>query len=196
MEIEPHPDLIRYFETAADFRGTMTVDDFYLNGEHYNIVSNVEENIFLLRRLDEAGLLRESNHVVDCGMGLGNALFDLYLQSFEMRQSFDFTGIEKNVEYVEFIESRLSDLWQGWLTLINGDIMHQNYSNYNIVYSYSPFNNGPMLSKFYETVADQLTSGSIIIEHANGGKGYLDALGNTKGLRMVDIDGHYVFVKE
>jgi len=195
MEIEPHPDLIKYFETTSEFRSSMKVDDFYTKGEHYNIVSNVESNIFLMRRLESEGLLLETNSVCDCGMGLGNALFDLYLQSNEMDQRFKFTGIEKNSEYVAFVESRLTNLWQGRLNLINGDIMQQDYSKHNIIYSYSPFNNTKMLDAMYTKIRDDIKAGSVLIEHANNGLGSMESLDKISGMIRVKLGHQYAYVK-
>ena len=199
-EIEPHPDLIRYFEKTSEFRTTLNVDHFFEKGEHYNIVSDVESNIYLLSRLDSVGLLRRENSVCDCGLGLGNALFDIYLQSLELKHSFSFHGIEKQKEYVDFVSRNLEQLWAGKLNLVHGDIMEQDYSAHNIVYTYSPFNNKKDLTRLYEKISSEITKGSVMIEHTNDGLGHsfgqerhlLEAIDCLKPVR---IDWQTVFVK-
>ena len=195
-EIDPHEDLISYYDITRTFRSTFDVNHFFNSGEHYNITSDIERNIFLLKRLSEAGLLMEESRVCDCGLGLGNALFDLYLQSKEVDgHAFTFTGIEKHAEYVDFLRERLMHLWNTGLILIHGDIMDQDYSNYEIVYSYSPFNNRRQLDLFYNKIADEARPGTIIIEHANGGLGNLGSLESVLGLERRVIGGQTLFVK-
>lgn len=194
-EIEPHPDLIRYFEAASRFSSRHGVDHFFSKGEHYNIVSDIERNIFLIRRLESAGLLSDENHVCDCGMGLGNALFDIYLQSFDSESTFRFTGIEKQDEYLDFFNKHLSTFWEGNLNLIHGDIMSQDYSTYNFVYCYSPFNCSSKLDDMYSKIASEIIPGSFILEHANHGLGHLGRLQRIDGLVQIDIGGQAVFQK-
>jgi hypothetical protein len=81
IEIEPHPNLIEYFNITSTFKSNLTVDDFTNCGENYNICSNINQNIYLLKQLSELNLLKKINRVCDCGLGLGNALYDIYLQS-------------------------------------------------------------------------------------------------------------------
>jgi hypothetical protein len=196
MEIEPHPDLVKYYEITHEFRSSFPVNHFFTNGEHYNIVSDIERNIFLMRRLNDLGLLKVNTRVCDCGLGLGNALFDFYLQSKEIEgKTFQFTGIEKHTEYTDFVSERLMQLWQTELLLINGDIMDQDYSKYDLVYSYSPFNNKKQLDKFYRKIVEESKPGTIIIEHANNGYGHLGVLENTPCLSKIDLDDQVIFIK-
>ena len=83
-EIEPNPHLIKYFEITHNFKTNLSLSDFTNNGEHFNVLSNIDQNIFLLKRLEERGLLKDSNSICDCGIGLGNCLFEIYLQSKEI----------------------------------------------------------------------------------------------------------------
>lgn len=195
IELEPDPRLVRYFEIASEFTSSLSVAQFFDVGEHYNIVSDVERNILLLRRLYEKGLLGFENNVCDCGFGLGNALFDLYLQSADLDAVFTFTGIEKCAEYVRFYDDRLSDFWSNDLRLVHGDIMDQDLSSYNLVYSYSPFNRKDLLDRYYAKIASEVSIGSVLVEHANRGLGYLDSLANTDGFEMFDVGGQFVFVR-
>ena len=100
-EIEPHPDLIEYFNITQNFTSNLTVDIFTNVGENYNILSDINQNIFLLKRLDELNLLKEENHIIDCGIGLGNTLFEIYLQSKEIDKKFYFKGVEKQKVYIK-----------------------------------------------------------------------------------------------
>ena len=145
-EIEPHPDLIEYYTITHNFKSDLTVDIFTNAGENYNILSDINQNIFLLKRLNELYLLKEKNHIIDCGIGLGNVLFEIYLQSKEIDKKFLFTGVDKQKVYINFILDNLSHLWKDSINLKNDDIMNLNYSPYSIIYSYSPFNNRVQLN--------------------------------------------------
>jgi hypothetical protein len=108
-------------------------------------------------------LLNQNNNMIDCGIGLGFTLFDFYLQSLTLNQNFTFTGIEKQKVYVDYLKDNLLSFWNNELNLIEDDIMNHNYSDYNIVYSYSPFRSEKNLNEFYNKVANEIKSGSIII---------------------------------
>jgi hypothetical protein len=137
-EVEPHPELILYFQETQKFSGKLP-DDYNQGNEFYNIVSNIEQNIFLLDRLNERNLLKENNNMIDCGIGLGFSLFDFYLQSLSLNRNFTFTGIEKQKVYVDYLKENLLSFWNEGLNIIEDDIMNHSYSDYNIVYSYTPF---------------------------------------------------------
>lgn len=195
IELEPHPDLIEYYNITGTFKSDLTIDVFSNVGEHYNVVSNIDQNIFLLKQLDRFGLLRESNTVCDCGIGLGNALFELYLQSKEIDKEFYFSGVEKQKVYTDFILNNLSHLWKDGLDLENDDIMNVNFTRFNIVYSYSPFNNVVQLKSMYQKIISEISSGSIIIEHANWGLGHFNLLEEFTELEKVQLDSMFVFKK-
>jgi hypothetical protein len=112
-----------------------------------------------------------------------------------MYQRFKFTGIEKNSEYVTFVESRLANLWQGRLNLINGDIMQQDYSKHNIIYSYSQFNNTKKLDAMYTKIRDDIKVGSVLIEHTNNGLGSMESLDKISGRIRVKLGHQYAYVK-
>jgi hypothetical protein len=194
-EIEPHPELILYFQETQKFSGKLP-EDYNEGDEFYNIVSNIEQNIFLLNRLNERNLLKENNNMIDCGIGLGFTLFDFYLQSLSLNQNFTFTGIEKQKVYVDYLKDNLLSFWNDELNLIEDDIMNHNYSDYNIVYSYTPFRSEEILNEFYNKVANELKSGSIIIENANWGLGHYDLLRKIDLLEPIEIDDIHIFVKK
>ena len=98
IEIEPHLKLVEYFNITQTFTSNLTPDIFYNNGEHYNVLSDINQNIFLLRQLAELNFLKKSNWVCDCGLGLGNALYDIYLQSNEIE--FDFQDDIHHLKYL------------------------------------------------------------------------------------------------
>ena len=193
-EVEPHPELILYFQETQKFSGKLP-DDYNEGNEFYNIVSNIEQNIFLLDRLNERNLLKENNNMIDCGIGLGFSLFDFYLQSLSLNRNFTFTGIEKQKIYVDYLKKDLLSFWNGELNIIEDDIMNHSYSDYNIVYSYTPFRSGKSLNEFYNKIAYEVKSGSIIIENANWGLGYYDLLKNIDLLEPIEIDDIHIFVK-
>ena len=194
-EIEPHPELILYFQETQKFSGKLP-EDYNEGDEFYNIVSNIEQNIFLLDRLNERSLLKENNNMIDCGIGLGFTLFDFYLQSLGLNQNFTFTGIEKQKVYVDYLKDNLLSFWNDELNLIEDDIMNHNYSDYNIVYSYTPFRSEEILNEFYNKVANEVKSGSIIIENANWGLGHYDLLRKIDLLEPIEIDDIHIFVKK
>jgi hypothetical protein len=193
-EVEPHPELILYFQETQKFSGKLP-DDYNEGNEFYNIVSNIEQNIFLLDRLNERNLLKENNNMIDCGIGLGFSLFDFYLQSLSLNRNFTFTGIEKQKIYVDYLKENLLSFWNEELNIIEDDIMNHSYSDYNIVYSYTPFRSGKSLNEFYNKIAYEVKSGSIIIENANWGLGYHDLLKNIDLLEPIEIDDIHIFVK-
>ena len=193
-EIEPHPDLILYFQETQKFSGKLP-EDYNEGDEFYNIVSNIEQNIFLLDRLNERNLLNENNNMIDCGIGLGFTLFDFYLQSLNLNKNFTFTGIEKQKVYVEYLKKNLLSFWNNELNLIEDDIMNHNYSDYNIVYSYSPFRSEKNLNEFYNKVVNEIKSGSIIIENARWRLGHYDLLRKIDLLEPIEIDDIHIFVK-
>ena len=194
-EIEPHPDLIEYFNITHNFKSDLTVDIFTNVGEHYNILSDINQNIFLLKRLNELHLLKEENHIIDCGIGLGNVLFDIYLQSKEIDKKFLFTGVDKQKVDINFILDNLSHLWKDSMNLKKDDIMNLNYSPYSIIYSYSPFNNRVQLQLMYQKIISEIDSGSIIVEHANKGLGHFNLLEEFNQLVKIDLGQLYVFRK-
>ena len=193
-EIEPHPDLILYFQETQKFSEKLQ-EDYNEGDEFYNIVSNIEQNIFLLDRLNERSLLNQNNNMIDCGIGLGFTLFDFYLQSLNLNKNFTFTGIEKQKVYVEYLKKNLLSFWNNELNLIEDDIMNHNYSDYNIDYSYSPFRSEKNLNEFYNKVANEIKSGSIIIENARWGLGHYDLLRKIDLLEPIEIDDIHIFVK-
>lgn len=219
--VEPHPKLIEYYTIAKSlwndidelffsqfkhkddnergsdiglFRGNKV--NFKTTDEWHYIVSNIEQNIFLLKRLDELGLLREENHMVDCGIGLGTSLYDFYLQSKDFSdKTFTFTGIEKYQLYTDMLSENLLDKWNEELDLIIGDINDYNYSKFNIVYTFTPFKSVSKLKEFYSKIKDEVSIGSILIENKNSGLGEGHVLLEVEGLKRVEVDDISVFVK-
>lgn len=194
-EIEPHKDLIEYYDITQNFKSNLTLDIFTNAGENYNILSDINQNIFLLKRLNELDLLKKENHIIDCGIGLGNVLFDIYLQSKGMNKKFLFTGVDKQNIYINFILDNLSHLWKDNITLKNDDIMNLNYSPYSIIYSYSPFNNRIQLKSMYQKIISEIDSKSIIVEHSNKGLGHFNLLEDFVQLEKIDLGQSYVFRK-
>ena len=198
-EVEPNQLLIKYYQLSktqwTEFDSSK--DNFLANEEWHYVMSNIEQNIFLLQRLDERGLLLENNQICDCGIGLGVALFDIYLQSklFNDGKKFFFTGIEKEKTYLDFLKNKLLDFWQNNLTVVDGDIMDFDYSNFNIVYCFTPFKTLEKLRKFYQKVIEEISSGALLIENKNAGIGIHGILTELSGVKKVEIDDIVVFQK-
>lgn len=197
--IEPNLILIEYVQLSNSLP-TLFDDqlkrDQLDSGEWPYIMSKIEQNIFLLKRLDKLGLLKSEVSICDAGIGLGSALFDLYLQSKEITdKKFIFSGIEKCQKYIDFFNEKLSRFWNGDLNYIVGDIMEQDYSGYDIVYSYSPFVSPRDLKKFYTKLKDDIKPGSLIIENRERGLGLDLTLAMIKGLDIIQVDDIYIFKK-
>lgn len=196
--VEPNPKLIKYFQESkelwTDFDGNKT--EFLSNKEWHYILSNLEQNIFLLKRLEERNLLKSENHIVDCGVGLGTALYDIYLQSKEFSdKTFSFTGIEKQKSYIEFLKKHLISYWENNLQLIEDDIMNQNYSKFNIIYTYTPFQTVEKLKELYNKIISEVESGSVLIENKNAGLGLHGVLTELEGIEKIELDDIVVFKK-
>lgn len=203
ITVEPNPRLIEYLEKADNskegfsFYSDGNLPEFFDNEEWHYLLSDLEMNIFLLKRLDNLGLLKQKNSICDAGIGLGSALFDLFLQSEDLTdKSFTFAGIEKSDRYMDFLKINLLDFWMGKLSLIQSDIMDCDYSTYDIIYTYCPFKNDQKLMDFYTKVVEEMKPESILIEHRNYGLGMNRCLEEFYQLEKIDLDGMWVFRKK
>ena len=154
QEVSPNENLVKYFQDSKTLwtEFDSSKPEFIQNEEWHYVLSNIELNIFLLQRLEERGLLKQENHICDCGVGLATALFDIY------QQSKLFTGIEKQKIYIDFLKEKLLHHWEGNLTVIEDDIMNQDYSKYNIVYTYTPFKTTEKLTNLYNKIISEIYS--------------------------------------
>lgn len=197
--IEPNPLLIKYVQRCNSLftEFDSLKKDFVDSNEWHYIMSNLEQNIFLLQRLKEKNLLNKNTiNICDAGIGLGAALFDIYLQSQEITdKKFYFTGIEKYDSYLNYLNEYLIENWENNLTIIKGDIMQQDYSKYDIVYSYSPFRSPRLLVDFYTKVKNEISPGSLIIENRNKGYGIESTMTMVDGLECIVLDDIVVFRK-
>lgn len=195
--VEANPLLLEYHSIAGsmwtEFDGNKP--DFNDGQQWHYIMSDMEQNIFLLKRLYERGLIKDGSKMADCGIGLGTALYDFLLQSKDLGLDFSFTGIEKHAPYLQYLRESLMDRWEGKLELIEGGIEDQEYGSYDIIYSFTPFRNLDKLKDFYEKVAAEMKPGSIFIENKCGGLGMRNMLADIEGLEKIDIDGIFVFKK-
>ena len=195
--VEPDPILIEYYQIAK----SLEINEMLLNkisdGEWLYIQSNIDQNIFLLKRLDNMGLLPDSGKVCDCGIGLGTAILDIYLQSKALEKKYSFVGIEKQSNYVNYLNEKLLHFWCEDLELIEGDLMEQKYDNYEIVYCYTPFRDIEKLRTFYLKVISEMKKGSILIENKNFGLGELDILSTiSDDILPIELDGITIFQKK
>lgn len=199
--IEPNPLLIEYIQLSnslwTGFDNVVNKDQVNQqeSGEWHYIMSDIEQNIFLLKRLEDLDLLKAEVNICDAGIGLGSALFDLYLQSKEINKKFKFSGIEKNHKYIDFFNENLLKFWNDDLDYIAIDIMEQDFSKFNIVYSYSPFISPRDLLKYYTKLKNDIKPGSLIIENRERGLGLDSTLTMVEGLESIKIDNIYIFKK-
>jgi len=173
--------------------------EFLDNQEWHYIPSNLNQNLYLLKKLEDKGLLKDIVSICDCGIGLGTTMYDFYLQSKELDKDFTFTGIEKYESYINYFNDKLSRYWEGNLNLINGEIMEQDYSKYNIIYSYSPFKTEEKLIQYYKKIINDIKPDSLIIEFRNKGIGYDGTLLklhlNESEIDLIKIDDIVIFKK-
>lgn len=198
--IEPNPILVEYIQISnllwTHFDDKLLLKDKNNKGEWHYIMSNIEQNIFLLKRLDDLGLLQKEVNICDAGIGLGSALFDLYLQSKEIKnKNFTFSGVEKHQRYIDFFNDKLSIFWNNDLNYIIGDIMDQDYSEFNLIYSYSPFISPRDLLEYYTKLKNDIKPGSLIIENRERGLGLDSTLTMVEDLESIKIDDIYIFRK-
>jgi hypothetical protein len=197
IEIEPNPLLIEYVKKSnalwTEFDNISSPD----SDEWHYIMSKLEQNIFLLKRIEEKGLLnKDSYNICDAGIGLGSALFDIYLQSKEFTdKKFHFFGIEKTQKYVDYFNDNLKEYWNDEITVIVDDILNQDYSNYDIVYSFSPFRSPRTLLDYYTKITNEIKTGSLIIENRNSGWGLDSVLSMVDNLECIEIDDIVIFKK-
>ena len=164
--IEPNPILIEYFQLTNLLAQNLNADltDFIQDGEWHYIQDNIEDNILLLKRLEEVNLLTKNVNICDCGIGLGMIMFDLYLQSKDIKDTtFTFTGIEKYERYINTLNNQLDKYLEKNLNIIHNDIMNENYSNYNFIYLYDPFKIDKKLMNFFQKVITEMPEGGIVI---------------------------------
>jgi hypothetical protein len=166
------------------------------DGEWLYIQSNLDQNIFLLKKLDDMGLLPDSGKICDCGIGLGTAIFDIYLQSKKLEKNYSFVGIEKQSKYLNYLNENLLDYWNNDLQIVEGDLMDQKYDDYNIIYCYTPFRDIEKLRTFYLKVIEEMQPGSILIENKNYGLGEKEILTSLSDkISEIELDGITVFKK-
>lgn len=195
--IEPNPILIEYYQKAKEFEIADMFTSKTGNGEWLYIQSNLDQNIFLLKRLDDLGLIPHSGKICDCGIGLGTAIFDIYLQSKEIGKDYSFAGIEKQDRYTDYLEASLMDFWEGRLEIVKGDLMDQNYAGYDIVYSYTPFRDADKLREFYLKVISEMREGALLVENKSWGLGEGEILSSiSEEIEAIDLDGLTVFRKK
>ena len=195
--VEPSPILVEYYQKAKEFEIKEMLISKVGEGEWLYIQSNIDQNIFLLKRLDDLGLIPDFGKICDCGIGLGTAIFDIYLQSKELDKNYSFVGIEKQSKYVDYLIDNLLDFWNEDLELIQGDLMEQRYDEYDIVYSYTPFRDVDKLRDFYLKVISEMSEGSILIENKNWGLGEGEILSSiSDDITPIDLDGLTVFQKK
>lgn len=195
--VEPSPVLVEYYQKAKEFEIKEMLVSKVGDGEWLYIQSNIDQNIFLLKRLDDLCLIPDFGKICDCGIGLGTAIFDIYLQSKELDKNYSFVGIEKQAKYVDYLIENLLGFWNEDLELIQGDLMDQRYDEYDIVYSYTPFRDVDKLRDFYLKVISEMSEGSILIENKNWGLGEGEILSSiSDDITAIDLDGLTVFQKK
>ena len=164
--VEPNPLLIEYFlkvrQLSQDLKELES--NFKEDGEWPYIESNIEFNIFLLKRLSDLGLLPKSPiKICDCGIGLATIMYDLYLQSGEFSDiEFEFWGVEKYLPYIDAFSNNLSEYWNGNLNIVSDDLMAHCYTPYNFIWIFTPYSQSDKLMKFFDKVISEMPLGGIV----------------------------------
>lgn len=191
------PDLYEQYCSEIE---KMNIDNLSNDETWHYIESDKNKNKNLLQNLSMLNILKEENHICDCGLGLGKTLFDIYLSSEKLDTKSYFYGIEKEQHYIDLFEYHLMKFWNNNITLYNEDIMNHNYSKYNIVYTYTPFKSIEKLKTFYTKILDEIKPGSILIEHIEDGKGMNNCLEDItedkNNIKKINIGSIYLFYKE
>ncbi len=163
------------------------------------IVSDANFYEGIIQKLNSYGLLFDENKICDCGIGLGETLFNIYDQTKEITtKKFEFYGIEKNKFLYNSFNQYLRSDWEK-IELIEGDIMQQNLSQYNIIYTYTPFKLIDKLSELYLKIVDEMPIGGVLLENFNKGLGIqnclFDLLKEDYRVEIIDLDGIIVYQK-
>jgi hypothetical protein len=138
--------------------------EFQTSGEWHYIQSDLQKNSGLIKGIYELGLIEKETSIVDCGIGLGTIMFDLYLQSKEFSDTkFNFTGVEKQQRYIKHLKENLIHMWEGNLELINSDIMDCDFSKWDIIYLFQPFKWAIKAMPLYDKIITESKPGSIIL---------------------------------
>ena len=201
--IEPDKKLIEYIEIVnkLDCKKDIDLEHFLINQEWHYVQSDLEKNIFLLKRLNDYGILPKEVNICDCGIGLGTVMFDLFLQSKSINdKKFTFTGIEKFRPYIDYVKLNLYEYWENNLELIEGDIMEFDYSTWNFIFFYQPFSKSDKAMSFYNKVINECISGTLILgldpyNIMTYGSNYRGLVDGFKRLKPFKIDDWYLFQK-
>ena len=208
--LEPNPILVEYYHKAKEFEIREMLVSRIEDGEWLYIQSNIDQNIFLLKKLEDLGLIPDSGKICDCGIGLGTAIFDIYLQSKDLGKEYSFVGIEKQTNYIDYLNENLISFWNEDLEIVSGDLMDQRYDEYDIIYCYTPFKDVDKLREFYLKVISEMHEGAILIENKNWGLGEGKILSQiadgsclvklersiVNDITPIDLDGLTVFQKK
>lgn len=138
--------------------------------------------------------------ICDAGIGLGTAMYYFYMETKQFEdKNFKFYGVEKYKEYVDFFNTNLKQYWDDNLTIYIDDIMNHNYSEYDIVYLYTPFKKEYDLINLYQKIVDELKPNSILLEYALHGNGFFHTIekihkNNQNKTSLINLHNHNVLV--
>ena len=157
------------------------------------------ENIF--PRMINLTPSKTTFNVCDAGFGLGTMMYNFYIESKKFEdKTFNFFGVEKYKEYVDFFNKNLKGYWDNNIDLYVDDIMNHNYGKYDIVYCYAPFKNENDLMDMYQKIVDELKPNGILIEYAWYGKGFYSSIqkthkNNPETTKLIRLITHNVLIK-
>lgn len=164
-----------------------------------NNIINISNNVNLIKNLENYGLLLSDNHICDCNMFLGESLFDIFQQTLNIQnKTFNFYAVEKNKELVDLFNQNLLKFWPK-IQVTEGDIIEQNLSKYNIIFTNTPSKDIEELKNIYLKIVDDLPTYGILIENLDKGLGFrnclIDLLETHPQIEIIDVDGFVIYQK-
>ena len=164
-----------------------------------NNIINISNNVNLIKNLENYGLLLSDNHICDCNMFLGESIFDIFQQTLNIQnKTFNFYAVEKNKELVDLFNQNLLKFWPK-IQVTEGDIIEQNLSKYNIIFTNTPSKDIEELKNIYLKIVDDLPTYGILIENLDKGLGFrnclIDLLETHPQIEIIDVDGFVIYQK-
>lgn len=114
--------------------------------------------------------------IIDLGFGLGTSLYNISKQiEYYDKIKCEYFGIDYDNDLYEYFLSHLKHKWAN-IVYYNSDVFNHEYSNYDIIFTYSPFNDDKMILNMYDKIYQEMKPGSIFFDVYNSGRGYRDIL--------------------
>ena len=186
-----------YKKISLQFQNNNFVDE---TKEWYYIEPNTTQFERIITIIINLNPDKKDYKICDAGIGLGTAMYNFYIETKQFDdKNFKFYGVEKYKEYVDFFDENLKQYWDDNITIYIDDIMNHNYSEYDIVYLYTPFKKEDDLINLYQKIVDELKPNSILLEYVLCGNGFFNTIqkihkNNQNKTRLINLNGHNLLV--